>query len=326
MFIGDIRAIRESRTSLEFFESCCNLIIGSPYVTCNNKNLPRVECDVKLDKQPLWNQWLRSNRPSLKDTFYDLLLASAIGGGYYFKRSPDCPVEKWEKDGSGPKALEAWIKELQSQKLLPGMDYSDIPGNNYGYYASIRETMTDIPYQDERVDVIRSFATGGPLYLSYRLLDKLEVNDVGVYSGNFNMGDVQLIARNFPRSFGADPFRAKACFAILMLVSILRSQGHHITADIPVPADYELPRFLQRMGVISVSDRLYKAMQKERLLDPTTEAVLHLRAASVVSFYNMASWFDVPTWELSDFLLSGYKNKSSSCEENNIPNIKVFGL
>lgn len=327
MFIGDIRAIRSAGSNRDFVEACRFLIKDSPYVQYIPEKAPDLSDSLdKYYRVSLCENWLRENNYSLKGKFYDFLFASAMNGGYYYKNSPDSKVEKWNKDGSGSFALNMWIQELQNKKLLPGVDHSDIPGNNYGYYQELLSTMSEIPYTDERLEIIRSFSRGGPLYAACHILDSLEVNDIGVFSGHFDMQAVQTLARCFPKAFGEDPFRKKATLAISLITRNLVANGHCISADVPVPADYQMPRIMQYFGVLAFSERLQKAIAQERLLDPTTEAVMHARAATIVAVQDIADTFNTTAWKIDDFLFNEFRSSSILKNPNAPKKMRVYGL
>ncbi len=183
-----------------------------------------------------------------------------------------------------------------------------------------------MPYAPERRAILEEFAAPCAAAKADLVLAALERQDGGGYRGTLGLRDARILARLFPAAFGGDPFAKKACLAILFIAGHLAAQGHGgVTADIPIPADCQLPRMFHWAGAIGVSGGFAAALRAGGLLDPASPEVTAFRAAAVVAAHDLGRMAGQPDW-MVDGALFGAVRKDPAFQAESLPPMRTRGM
>ena len=125
-------------------------------------------------------------------------------------------------------------------------------------------------------------------------------------SGNLGFNEIQVLSGLFPKSF-KEPYFKKIQLALQEIISLV--YGDEISADLTVFADYQLPKVLEGLGIISYSDELSNSIANAELIlqDSTEERAI--RAATIFSCEEIVKEFNVSFGAVDKFLWSNKENE-----------------
>lgn len=267
----------------DFITSCRSIATHSPSVSLNLDRLdvflPAVQGRTYAD----WSWYLPSGDLDPGQALREFAFNAALNGGY-FQETPG-GIRQWESGGSGSQALLDWIAELRKDNLLTPIG---LLGNEIAQ-ESYKARLEGLPHADERFQIIMSFASREGDAALLKLARDLEADrkSRGVY--HLNLSHVDELARAFPLAFGEDPFRKKAVLALLMFAGwLFHRREETVSAALPIPSDYQIPRIFAWKGVIKTSAELERMIRNDRaLLDVDCEPVTAFRAAAVVAAHEL---------------------------------------
>lgn len=309
----------------QFVRSCRSLVASSSHVAYVPSALDGLIPLVQAAKPISWDWYLRDSTGPLAGRWYDMILSSALNGGYFAEDPVTGEVRQWQVNGSGSDALLQWIDRLRSEGLMPGVDHVAVRWDDHEYRAGLDRLLAGLPYARERRAILDEFAAPGTVLGANHVLERLVTDSDGRLCGALGLREVCHLVRCFPAAFGDDPFHKKACLAVLLLTSHLNAHGHSVEAYLPIPADYQIPRILSFYGAIELSDELTDTLLAGRLLDATSEPVTHFRAAAVVAAHDLGLRARTPDW-LVDGALFGTVRKDEAFKANALPPMKIRGL
>ena len=316
---ASLRRLQQSATTAEFIAACSSLISSSPHVSVNLNALSELKAVVSGAKPVRWDWFLRNPEGSVVDAGWDFLVTSALNGGY-FQVDQTGAVSQWEVGGSGSAALVDWYRGLREAKLVPGVEYTGSKAEAASLYAPWVEGQ---PHAPERLAILCDFASRSA-FAEFQSMMMSTGNDDGTY--HFTLHHADWLASVFPRAFGQDPFRKKACLAFLLLSGHIASRGGAVIYDLPIPSDYQIPRILAWKGVILVSN-LFEARLRDRssLISVFSEEVMHYRAAAVVAAHRLGLMASVSDYLVDGALFGGFR-KDPDLIANGLPPMKCDSL
>ena len=306
---------------LSFVALCRELLEANPHVRYFPDRLPMFSPAVVDATAVGWEWLLRDPAAPLQVRWAEFALNAGLNGGYFFADPSDGTVKQWAHDGSGSKMLTVWLASLAERGLTPLLDCVT---PNAGWRHAVDELLEGVPYAPERRAILEEFAdpcASAKLSLITLGLTK----DEGILRGRLTFKDVRILAKTFPASFGGDPFAKKACLAILFLVGHLVASGHDVQADIPIPADYQLPRIFEWGGALSVSPSLNAILRQGDLLDPLSDEVMALRAGAVVASSDLALMMGQPDWVIDGALFTRVR-KDPRFQAESLPPMRISGI
>lgn len=225
-------------------------------------------------KPPSWQWYLPKGKEAVEDVFFEFCFNAAQNGGYYY-RDDVGDVRQWEVNGSGSRALMAWIEGLRANGLFPGLDITD-PAR---VAVALVQSLKGIPYAKERIGVARRFAMPS-------VRQDLKVLLHGAYQPDgvwvFGEDQVANLQKIIPEGFGHDPFAKKAILAFMLMTGWLQNKGYTVAFNLPVAADYQLPRALVYLGILKPTDEYLAEVNGGKLVSPTFSHVAQARGATVI--------------------------------------------
>lgn len=323
---GDGTEALAAARDLDGFVEACREVLrrgGNEHVTYLRGPLRHLLPLVERARPLSWDWELRDPEGPLPGRWHDIAFSSALNGGY-FHRPGGGPVTQWEVGGSGSQALMQWLAGIRRDGLLPGVDHFGIPFEGARYLDLVLRALAGVPYAAERFQVFREFAAKWP-WAGEGVLDALSEAPDGKLEGKLELRHVDMLAHAFPEGFGADPFRKKACLAIMLLASHLAARGHRVEARIPVPSDYQVPRIMAWAGAIVVSPGLRAALLKGDLLEQGCPEVTQFRAAAVVACHDLGQMAGAPDW-MVDCALFGPVRANQDFRANSLPPMRIRGM
>ncbi len=219
--------------------------------------------------------------PNLVSLFHELAQTITQFGGMNAFR-PDGSFETWKKDGSGVKAVLATMDRIRADKKRPGIDIFDHYDRELAHY------FIDVPFGAQRLAMLKELGAPEARGFFERHLRPARRRDGSYCFTVLHMIGLGLL---FPKSFGSDPLFCKKGSLLLMTMEIaLKQLGHRAVSLTPPPADYQIPRILEGLGILRLADELSDKVRDGHIfkLDDaevrairamTIEAVGHIRQA-----------------------------------------------
>lgn len=124
--------------------------------------------------------------------------------------------------------------------------------------------------------------------------------------------DAQVLATLFPKAY-ADDYLKKAQLTLMFVASELTNSPatdmQPLTLNVTAAADYQLPKVLRSLGVLSYGQELAEKVDSEQLIEADSLAERGIRAATVLACDKLAEHFNA-TIEEVDFWLWLNRNKA----------------
>jgi len=270
-----------SRTHQEFIENCQDILAKQTHVSINETALEALAQSLKASSFiPDWKEYISEEANSadnydFKRAFYELATITAQNGGYIYEDANGA-MQKWQKDGSGAKAMVEKMAEIRAAGALPFYGISEASVEH-----KIGPLLKGVPYAEKRLKIFKEFAAEE----NYRKVEKLLDNAFDGKSYKFDMDFAAGLAAIMPEGFGDDKFLKKAVLTSLMAAANAHHHGVKVNvSDLTIAADYILPQVLNAdsVGVLSFSPALREALEKKKSLPEDSAEVTALRAAAVV--------------------------------------------
>lgn len=185
-----------------------------------------------------------------------LLFASQSGG--FTQASPDGRVLSWRRDGSGTLAL---LDLLRDPAIMAGPQ-------------ARRARLAGLPFAAARAAAFDAVLECDPRAAADLLRPGLEGR------AGWRLADADRLAALLPACFGGDPFRKKAVLALMIAAGLSPERRAGNRLDLPVAADYQIPRVLVAHGVLPPSVLPPAGIVVADVLDPR---IMLMRAAAVVA-------------------------------------------
>ena len=272
----------KSSTHQQFIENCEDILSKQSYVSINEAALEAFAKTLKASASvpPEWKDDLSTvandaDHYDLGRAFYELAMTTAQNGGYIYEDENGL-AKKWQKDGSGSKAMIEKMNEIRAAKALP---FYDITPEEVD--SRIAPLLGDMPYTEKRLKIFKEFASAE----NHRKAIELLASAFDGTSYKIDMNFVKKLAAIFPTGLGNDPFLKKATLTALMIAG--NAYHHNIkvdVSDLTVAADYILPQVLNagNVGILSFSPEMTKTLENRQPLPEDSDKVQALRAAAVV--------------------------------------------
>lgn len=264
----------------QFLQNCSDITAASPHVALDHAAIHRLAPRfAAAAKAPSWSQYIsdKANESPADVTriLFEMAMICAQQGGFIYPDDAGQP-QKWNINGSGASAMLAKMAEIRAAGLLPGIDIAEPAKID----AALSPLLAGVPFAAERLTMFREFAAPQ----AYAALDALvqSARDAnGTYRFDFDF--INRMAKIFPQSFAADPFRKKAILSVLMTAAHGESKGVAIMTDAPIASDYVLPQVLEGLGILKLSNFLQSRLLAKAGFDEQDAAVRDLRAATITA-------------------------------------------
>lgn len=295
----------------QFVENCEDILAQQEHVRINDAALEGFAKTLKASSFiPDWKDYISKTANSadnydFKRAFYELAIITAQNGGYIFENENGA-ADKWQKDGSGAKAMVEKMAAIRSAGAVPFYDVAeaDVP-------RVLAPLVQGMPFADKRLAMFGECADKKKHKAVMALLDRAFDGQKYVFDLQFarELGDI------FPESFGDDPFMKKNILVGLMAASNAHHHGVTVdTSDMIVASDYVLPQVLNAddIGILSFSEELTQKLQSKTPLPEDSDEVTALRAAAVVACDRLSEASGLEAREIDGFLwMAGRKVKGA---------------
>lgn len=171
----------------------------------------------------------------------------------------------------------------------------------------MQECYGDIPDIDLRIDILQE-SLDPALKLALRAICIKAFKQEAV---SFDL--VEKIVEMMPKSFD-DPYRKKvqlAIYEIMEFWNFIKGTKIHMP-DMTVAADYQLPKVLEGMGIISYSDEVKNMIASQKELDRDSPEELAIRSATIVACEKIRRFLNVSVPVLDRYLWLARNNYSTN--------------
>lgn len=292
---------------------CSSIVKKSKYVgICEHHTFEKsFNSIVHHSNSNVWRHVVNSTNDCFRYAIYCFAMNSSLNGGYFRKDGNN--IVKWEINGSGSYALKQLIDHIKVKHLLPGYDLLD-PLN---VETNLTPLLKDVPFNKERMDVFKRFSN---LYIIDQIIDIINrCYTDGKYI--FTIKSVAELVKILPEGYSGDPMRKKAILFFLYLSGYLVSKGNIVENYLPIPSDYQIPRILEWLGIIEISDCIKPMFYTNELLDVESELVMDIRAASIISCDKISKMAKVDNYVVDSSLFTYFRN-CDDFKDHSIPTIK----
>lgn len=176
-------------------------------------------------------------------------------------------------------------------------------GNSFAFKERLKDGMTgiswifgDIPFPKQRLQILEHVFEANKLCDVCRALSA-EI----IESGKVTIEHASTLAKTFPLAFD-DSYLKKAQLALSMYAGYLKGVGHNVEVnDLVAFADYQVPRVLRALQVISYSPSLSAKVDSGILIGEDSPEEKAIRAATILACENIAEFTgstsaDVDNW------------------------------
>lgn len=159
------------------------------------------------------------------------------------------------------------------------------------------ECYGDIPDVEQRIDILQE-SLDPALKLALRAVCVKAFKQKEV---SFDL--VEKIVEMMPKSFD-DPYRKKvqlAIYEIMEFWNFVKNTNIYMP-DMTVAADYQLPKVLEGMGIISYCDELTQKIAEQKEIERDSVEELAIRSATIVACEKMRRFMNISVPVLDRFL------------------------
>lgn len=117
----------------------------------------------------------------------------------------------------------------------------------------------------------------------------------------FNVALAKHIAQIMPLSY-SDPYLKKIQLALYQINNFLYTKGFNINCDITVAADYQIPKVLQALGIISYCPELDYKINNHIILPENSTEEKAIRAATIIACEKISKTHNISIAALDKFL------------------------
>jgi len=265
----------------QFLENCEDIVRKQADVTIDDAALKAFAKTIQASNfVPDWKEYISEAANSaenynFKRAFYEFAMITAQQGGFIFEDA-NGQAQKWQKNGSGAKAMVEKFAEIRAAGALP---FYDIAEQDIGQV--LRPFFAEVPFTEQRLAILKEFAAPETHDKVMQLLDSM-------YDGTqykLDMNFLGQLAQILPQGLGDDPFMKKNMLTALMAAANAHHHGVKVdTSDLLPAADYILPQVLNadHVGILKFSPALTEKLEKRQGLDENAREVEALRAATIL--------------------------------------------
>lgn len=236
---------------------------------------------VKIEKDSISNiDWLLNDKNieyspnnflmqlSEREAIKYMLALNSIN--YQFWDLSENKFKRYEYDGFvGANAMFAQFPSFYKNMTNKNSQLID-KGMIYKYFG-------DIPQAYSRVEILRES-------MNKEKIEKL-VTLILEYVNSYNVIDVDLaeqIASHLPLSYH-DNYLKKIQLGLYDLYYVLKKICPSLKLDLTIAADYQIPKVLEGLGILSYSQSLKEKIDNMVLIEPGSEDENAIRAASILA-------------------------------------------
>lgn len=316
--------IAGTTTTSAMIAAAREMLDGSPHVRLHPERLDAF-VPLAAATRPCSFEWYLSDKAKQEcmfTAFLEFAFNSALNGGYFAVDEATNTIRQWEKKGSGSQALLEWIQELDAAQLVPGRHLVDTTDERV--LDAFRKRFAGQPHAEKRIEIAAQFIQSSHIDDLFNILEDARSGHGSGWC--FDLAAVDRLVNLFPLGFGDDPFRKKAILTFMEIAAYLQVRNECVIYDLPIPSDYQIPRILAWKGAIEVSDAFADELKRtDRLIDVTSEAVTHFRAAAIVSARQIARMADVPDYIVDNALFMTFR-KDADFIANALPPMRCDSM
>lgn len=291
----------ETNSKEQFISYCQDILKQTEFVSFNAENLKKFHSDFTDINVPNWSWFLSSENLSTEEAFIELVFNASLNGGYFQKNHKN-EIHQWQKNGSGSHALQCWIQNLHAKNIVPFKTQENIK-------SELLNLLKNKPFPNQRLKICLKFQKENFIQKTKEIYLQI-LNDK-----NINFETLNKLVNILPEGFGKDPFKKKALLALHMFTGYMYSKNVFIKNNLPLPADYQIPRILSYHNVIKINTQTQNILKEEKLLSGTDKIVMELRAAAVIGGYMLSQELNIPEYIIDAQLFINYRKKSDFNEK-----------
>lgn len=211
--------------------------------------------------------------------------AVALGAGFaalWAAAAPQCPITRG--------TLELCIQNLRSDVTALGLP----------------SAFGDIPARASRVRLLKEMCNPARLLnVAEHLVNRMK------FEGELSWVDAQYLANLFPLSY-EDPYLKKAQLALMLIAGQWHAvHGSEIHLDVSAAADYQLPKVLRALGLLTYSEELAHDVDAGTPLPVESDKERAIRAATLHACDALAQHFGTGI-QAVDFWLWSQRNVAAN--------------
>lgn len=274
----------------EFMEEPAHVAVNDDgiekYCQKIEKEIPEEPYFIGAPEIPLFDDELEQ----MKQIVLYELLASSVNYKYWYGKYDVRP------HGSSANHMYKMLDDAFKEGLLPSSGTV-----THAYVEQVIHRFTNnllherFPMSRERAEHLKEMMHDNQAYTF--------IGEVAFCIAEGHKGMTYLLERlviNFP-GFAEDIFLKRAFLFFMMLFRRMEWFKHEIH-ELPIPADYQIPKILQKEGCLVYSSKLYNDIQEGKLIPKGSRRECEIRAASIVACEKIAKQCNVPMCFIDDYI------------------------
>lgn len=166
---------------------------------------------------------------------------------------------------------------------------------NYLTLQHIQDFFGDIPVPIERLSILKES------FDQHLFNDVLTILEQHIQLKNFNVALAKKISNIMPISYH-DPYLKKIQLCLYEMANYLNFLGYDIKIDVTVAADYQIPKVLEHLGVLTYSNQLIDTIQKKEKILSYSDMERAIRSATILSCEDISQKHNISIACLDRFL------------------------
>lgn len=241
-------------------------------LTDYNENIVKINYDLipnlRLNKKEIIEQF--------NNDFSDNPFGSLAEAIHYTLAKNSINFQYWDLDDNGFKRythngnVGAIACSVGFDKLWWNTRYEIFNINSINTYFG------DIPLKQERFNILSES-------LDFeKAKEAIDIITKAVYSNNINLTTAIDVAQILPLSFD-EPYYKKIQLALYEIGALAKHWDLSPHVDLTIAADYQLPKVLENLGVLTYSNNLIEKINNKTLIDKDSAEEKAIRAATILS-------------------------------------------
>ncbi len=191
------------------------------------------------------------------------------------------------------------------QKLYKSIILSNKPIDSLTHEL-MRNFFGSIPNLHSRILILKESLNKTLFELAYQVI----MNDVIKHS-LIDTNTAQKLADILPKSY-SDPFLKKIQLALFEVYELLKFKYPTLQVDLTVAADYQIPKVLNFLGVISYNESISNKIGNKTLIVEDSKEEMSIRAAAIIACEEISKFHQLPTGYVDKYLWEQRNNTTNN--------------
>jgi Potential Queuosine, Q, salvage protein family len=145
----------------------------------------------------------------------------------------------------------------------------------------MNEYFGDIPSKESRIEILKESLNPENVDKAFAII----MNDIE--HKQIDSNTAYKVAQVMPLSFN-DPYLKKIQLALYEVVLHAQSIGYDVTQELTVAADYQLPKVMEALGILTYSQDLINDIDSYTLIEENSPKEKAIRAATIIACENIS--------------------------------------